>query len=119
VQSHLLEQARVADPMLLARYATSLIDRLDQDGRYRELGHQQQRRELRMVSRPDGSCRLEGYCTAEAAEQLRLFVDAMAAPHPAVDGTPDRAVPGSGAPMRCWSWSSWPCAPDNSPTRAR
>jgi len=29
VQSHLLEQARVADPMLLARYATSLIDRLD------------------------------------------------------------------------------------------
>jgi hypothetical protein len=33
VQSHLLEQARVADPVLLARYATSLIDRLDQDGR--------------------------------------------------------------------------------------
>ena len=89
MQSHLLEQARVADPMLLARYATSLIDRLDQDGRYRELGHQQQRRELRIVSRPDGSCRLEGYCTVEAAEQLRVFVDAMAAPHPAVDGTPD------------------------------
>ena len=89
VQSHLLEQARVADPMLLARYATSLIDRLDQDGRYRELGHQQQRRELRLVDRPDGSCRLEGYCTAEAAEQLRVLVDAMAAPHPAADGTAD------------------------------
>ena len=80
VQSHLLEQARVADPMLLARYATSLIDRLDQDGKYRELDHQQQRRELRIVSRPDGSCRLEGYCTTETAEQLRVFVDAMAAP---------------------------------------
>ena len=122
VQSHLLERARVADPMLLARYATSLIDRLDQDGRYRELDHQQQRRQLRLVDRPDGSCRLEGYCTVEAAEtaeQLRVLVDAMAAPHPAVDGTPDRAVPGSGAPMRCWSWSSWPCAPDNCHTRAR
>jgi len=92
VRSHLLEQARVADPMLLARYATSLIDRLDQDGRYRELGHQQQRRQLRLVDRPDGSCRLEGYCTVEAAEtaeQLRVFVDAMAAPHPAADGTAD------------------------------
>jgi len=77
VQSHLLEQARVVDPMLLARYATSLIDRLDQDGRYRELGYQQQRRELRIFDRPDGSCRLEGYCTAE---QLRVFFDAMAAP---------------------------------------
>jgi hypothetical protein len=80
VQSHLLEQARVADPMLLARYATSLIDRLDQDGRYRELDHQQQRRQLRLVDRPDGSCRLEGYCTVEAAEtaeQLRVFVDAV------------------------------------------
>jgi hypothetical protein len=83
--------------MLLARYATSLIDRLDQDGRYRELGHQQQRRELRIVSRPDGSCRLEGYCTTEAAEQLRVLVDAMAAPHPAVDGTPD---PRSAGPRR-------------------
>ena len=75
-----LEQARVVDPMLLARYATSLIDRLDQDGRYRELGHQQQRRQLCLVDRPDGSRRLEGYCTAETAEQLRVFFDAMAAP---------------------------------------
>jgi hypothetical protein len=33
-----------------------------------------------MFSRPDGSCRLEGYCTVEAAEQLRVFFDAMAAP---------------------------------------
>ena len=30
-----------------------------------------------------------GYCTAEAAEALRVFFDAMAAPQPAVDGTPD------------------------------
>jgi hypothetical protein len=70
----------VVDPVLLARYATSRIDRLDHDGRYRELGYQQQRRELRIFDRPDGSCRLEGYCTVETAEQLRVFVDAMAAP---------------------------------------
>jgi hypothetical protein len=89
VETHLVEHARGVDAMALARYARSLIDRLDQDGTYRELDYQHKRRELRLFDRPDGSCRIEGYCTAEAAEHLRVFFDAMAAPRPAADGARD------------------------------
>ena len=42
VETHLIEQARVVDAMVLARYACRLIDRLDQDGTYRELDYQTQ-----------------------------------------------------------------------------
>ena len=89
VETHLLGLARVLDPVQLARHARDLLDRVDQDGRYRELDYQQKRRELRLFNRPDGSCRLEGFCTAEAAEALRVFFDAMAAPRPAADGAKD------------------------------
>ena len=89
VETHLLEQARMVDAGQLARHAHDLGSALDQDGRYQELDAQQRRRELRLVNHPDGSARLEAYCTAETAEHLRVFFDSMARPVKAPDGTPD------------------------------
>jgi hypothetical protein len=60
VETHLLEQAHILDAGQLARHAHDLASALDQDGRYRELDHQQRRRDLRLVSRPDGRERPPG-----------------------------------------------------------
>jgi len=120
VQSHLLEQARVADPMLLARYATSRIDRLD----HRTAG--------------TGSWTTSSSAASCGWSIVRMAVAAWRAtapprppsscgcsstrwPHPDPNPTRRRirAQPGRGAMMRCWSWSSWLCAPGNCRTRAR
>jgi hypothetical protein len=89
VETHLLDQARILDPVQLRQHARDLIGRLDQDGQYRELDYQQRRREVRISSNADGSCRLEAYLTAEAAEHVRVFFDSMARPVKGPDGSPD------------------------------
>jgi hypothetical protein len=94
VETHLLEQAQLLDPVQLGQHARDLIGRLDQDGQYRELDYQQRRRDVRISSDVDGSCRLEAYLTAEAAEHVRVYFDSMARPVQGPDGTPDPRSPG-------------------------
>jgi hypothetical protein len=94
VETHLLEHARVVDPVLLARHAQDLANALDQDGQYRELGYRDRTRDARFTRRPDGSGQLAVDFTAEAAEAYAVFFDALAAPQPAAEGEQDPRTPG-------------------------
>ncbi len=94
VEHGLLAKAVTRDPASLARYAEYVRYYLDQDGRYDELAYQERRRYFDFRRRADGTARVEGELTAEAAEFLETVLDALAKPAPAEDGTQDPRTPG-------------------------
>jgi hypothetical protein len=80
-EANLIDFARDHDPQTLARYATGMKARVDQDGAYRDLERAHRRRELSLQRRADGSGTLSGELTCEAAEYLDTMLDTLAKPH--------------------------------------
>lgn len=103
VEKALLETAHDTDPKQLAQHARALTYLLDQDGQLDDDRRHERKRGLELHRRPDGSARLEGELTAEAAELLQTVLDALTKPKPtAADGgagdggsvaEPDRRAP--------------------------
>lgn len=94
LEAALVEQARETDPVTLAAVARQAAYALDQDGQLHDAASREKRRDLRLFTRADGSARLEGELTAEAAERLRTALDAFGKPRPAVEGGQDPRIPG-------------------------
>jgi len=95
IERDLVEFAEKFDPDNLARLTRRLLYCYDQDGA--EPGNQERRhrnRNLRLVQRPDGSGYGDFELTAELTELLLTHFDALAAPAPAADGTPDPRTAG-------------------------
>lgn len=88
----LVEQAQILDVRRLQAAALHLRHVLDPDWGDRiadEEEEQVARREFKLVSRPDGSSRPDGYLDKEATEFLRAALDPLAKPRPE-GGAPDR-----------------------------
>ncbi|HEV7205808.1 MAG TPA: DUF222 domain-containing protein [Jatrophihabitans sp.] len=94
LEAGLVEQARQTDPVTLAAAARQAAYALDQDGQLHDAASREKRRDLRFFFRADGSARIEGELTAEAAERLRTALDAFGKPRPSVDGGQDPRTPG-------------------------
>ena len=94
VEAFLVEQARMFDLDSLRLLAHRLTATLDPDGILKDEAYRQTRRYLDLHTRPDGSARIEGELTVEAAETLRTVLDPLAAPREAVDGQQDPRTPG-------------------------
>jgi len=95
IERDLVEFAEKFDPDNLARLTRRLLYCYDQDGA--EPGNQERRhrnRNFRLVQRPDGSGYGDFELTAELTELLLTHFDALAAPAPAADGTPDPRTAG-------------------------
>ncbi len=89
-QEFLIEQAAVLDPILLARAGRALAEALrtapDADGRFQQ---QVAARTLTRAVAADGMVRWAGWFDAEADALLCAAIDPLAAPRPAIDGTPE------------------------------
>ncbi len=94
VEADLVGFARRFDPDGLAQIARRITALLDPDGASAEVEYRHRRRYLDLHRRPDGSAHVEGDLDVEAAEHLQVVLDALAAPKPAQDGTPDPRTAG-------------------------
>lgn len=94
VETVLLDFAKQHDPELLARHATDVLQRLDQDGALRDHDLAAARREFGLAVRANGTSTARGEFTAEATEYLRTMLDALAKPQPGPDGTRDPRTAG-------------------------
>jgi Domain of unknown function (DUF222)/HNH endonuclease len=90
----LVQHARTLNPAQLARVAERLSDCLDPDGRLASERAHEQRRDITLTVRPDGSGRLSGYLTGEATALWATVLSAVSAPAPAADGSPDPRTAG-------------------------
>ena len=89
VERVLVEAARVETPRQLRRTATALLARLDPDGL--EPGEEQARRHAHfsLIVGRDGCGRASGVLDVETTAAWLTILDALSAPRPAEDGTPD------------------------------
>jgi hypothetical protein len=96
VERLLVDECDVLDPIGLRHLGDTVLGLLDPDAadEIEEAALKRDearwaRRRLTLSPRQDGMVRLSGLLTPEAAEYVHLALDPMAAPRPAVDGTPD------------------------------
>jgi hypothetical protein len=89
LEAELVGYALRFDPDQLARLARRLSACLDPDGVLHDAKERDRLRALNVLQRPDGSARINGELTAEAAEYLLLHLDAFAAPKSGLDGSRD------------------------------
>lgn len=89
----LVERARRVDPSALATIGLRLRAGLDPEGTRITERELVARRELTFTRDVDGSYRLRGRLDPEGAETVRVALDALAAPAPADNGTPDPRTP--------------------------
>ena len=94
VEAALLDAAKHVDPHELGKAGERIRYLLDQDGRLAETDRHERNRQVRFTRRPDGTGRIEGDLTVEAAELVETAFDALAKPAPGDDGTPDSRNPG-------------------------
>jgi hypothetical protein len=90
----LVEAARHEHPGLLAKTAALLLARIDPDGaepRDRDL---ERRRDIGLTKYADGSSTVRGRLVPDVTAALETLFDALAAPRPAQDATPDDRTPG-------------------------
>ncbi|WP_426566801.1 DUF222 domain-containing protein [Angustibacter sp. McL0619] len=90
-QTFLLEQAAHFDPVQLRRLATHLQHRLDPeaDARLARDEDAQTRARALTLATTGGMVHVDGLLTQQCGAALRTALDALTAPQPATDGTPD------------------------------
>ena len=84
----LLEQASAVHPGELARHAARAAAELDPDAGLTD-AEIERRRDATLVQRADGMYQLAAVLTPECGAAWRTVFDSLAAPAPALDGTPD------------------------------
>jgi Domain of unknown function (DUF222) len=94
VVDRLVAEARRYDPTQLATLARRLVDALDPDGTPGRDADHARRRDLTLTRRRDGSGQLTGRRTPGCLAVWQNILDALAAPAPATDTTPDPRTPG-------------------------
>jgi hypothetical protein len=94
IEACLLQHAPGLDPPQLARAAQRLRARLDPDGPEPNDRENQRRRTLTLHKNHDGTANLTGRLTPATTAVWDAIIDALAAPLPAQDGTPDQRTPG-------------------------
>lgn len=94
VEADLVGHAEDFDPLQLAKIAIRVAAWLDPDGLLADHAYRERHRELGLHVRADGSGVLRGDLTAQTTERLQCVFDALAAPRPAEDGTPDTRTAG-------------------------
>jgi hypothetical protein len=94
LEAAFVAEARELDPVLLARRARHVLERLDPDGVLHDTAHRNRSRDLSVRTRPDGSARVEIEASAELAELFDVVFDSLAAPRAAADGIKDHRTPG-------------------------
>jgi len=96
-ETWLVEQARMFDPQALARLGRHLLHVLDPDNggeMESDEAEQQRKQSFSLGQRHDGSRIPKGTFTPEAGALIDAALDAVSAPRPAADGTPDPRNPG-------------------------
>jgi len=96
-ETWLVEQARMFDPQALARLGRHLLHVLDPDNggeMESDEAEQQRKQSFSLGQRHDGSRIPKGSFTPEAGALIDAALDAVSAPRPAADGTPDPRNPG-------------------------
>jgi len=92
-QAHLLKAAAETYPAQVAKLATALLARLDQDGPEPHEETEQRRRGLTLATGSDGWSKSEGYLSPLLTASLNALFDSLGGPKPAEDGTPDDRSP--------------------------
>jgi hypothetical protein len=89
----LVTHAAELDPNALATVARHAHDVFNPDGIFTETADHQRDRGWTLAKRRDGSYDLGGRLTSTCGAEWEATIDALAAPRPAVDGTPDHRTP--------------------------
>ncbi len=96
-ETWLVEQARLFDPQALARLGRHLLHVLDPDNggeMESDEAEQQRKQSFSLGQSHDGSRIPKGSFTPEAGALIDAALDAVSAPRPGADGTPDPRNPG-------------------------
>ncbi|MCL2781719.1 MAG: HNH endonuclease [Actinomycetia bacterium] len=92
-QEHLLKAAAETHPGQVAKLATALLARLDQDGPEPHEDAEQRRRGLTLSTGADGWSKADGHLSPLLTASLNALFDSLGAPKPAADGAPDDRTP--------------------------
>ncbi|MCL2780029.1 MAG: DUF222 domain-containing protein [Actinomycetia bacterium] len=92
-EAHLMRAAGVAHPAQVARLATGLLARLDQDGPEPREQAEQRRRGFTLSTGVDGWSKADGRISPLLTAQLNAVFDSLGAPKPADDGARDDRAP--------------------------
>jgi hypothetical protein len=94
VAERLMVQASRHDhPKAVARLGEALLARLDPDGSAPRDAELDRHRGFSLLAKPDGSALARGTLTPEATAAWQAIFDALAAPVPDADGSPDPRTP--------------------------
>ncbi|MCL2782110.1 MAG: 13E12 repeat family protein, partial [Actinomycetia bacterium] len=92
-QEHLLKATAQTYPAQVAKLATALLARLDQDGPEPHEEAEQRRRGFTMFTGSDGWSKSEGYLSPLLTASFNALFDSLGGPKPAEDGTADDRSP--------------------------
>jgi len=93
VEGVLVAAAAFEAPRQLRRTAHELLTRLDPDGEQEAEQRRERERRFTLALLPNGWSRPSGRLDPQLTAQLQAVLDALAAPRPAADGTPDPRSP--------------------------
>ena len=92
-RAHLLKAAGQTYPAQVAKLATGLLARLDQDGPEPHEEAEQRRRGFTLFTGPDGWSKSDGYLSPLLTASFNALFDSLGGPKPAEDGTADDRSP--------------------------